>query len=88
MYIVFRTYSVSKDEEDEWQNARTLCENLGLGLAMWDTVASYNDLRAITGSSSGMFDKPAWTALLNPNSTKCDSAQNCDGKLVRPQTSK
>ena len=63
----------------------TFCDNLGLGLAMWHTTDSYDDLKSITGSSSfktGHFDKPAWTALNNANHEDCDGAQNCDGKLV------
>ena len=65
----------------------TFCDNLGLGLAMWHTTDSYDDLKSITGSSShnsktGHFDKPAWTALNNANHENCDGAQNCDGKLV------
>ena len=58
----------------------TYCDKHGLGLAMWHTDATYNDLREITGSS--IFDKPAWTALNNANGENCDGAQNCDGKLV------
>ena len=58
----------------------TYCDEHGLGLAMWHTDATYNDLREMTGSS--IFDKPAWTALNNANGENCDGAQNCDGKLV------
>ena len=80
--FAFRSYSVSKDEKDSWQDAMTFCDNLGLGLAMWDTTDSYDDLKEITDSSSysnQMFDKPAWTALNNANLEQCDG---CSGKLV------
>ena len=60
----------------------TYCDNFGLGLAMWHTDATYGDLKTMTGSSWGMFNKPAWTALNNANGENCDGAQNCDGKLV------
>ena len=60
----------------------TFCDNLGLGLAMWHTDDSYDDLKTITDDKSyshQMFDKPAWTALNNANLEQCDG---CDGKLV------
>ena len=60
----------------------TFCDNLGLGLAMWDTSDTFNDLRSITGDNSDMFDEQAWTALNNADRKNCDGAQNCDGKLV------
>ena len=60
----------------------TFCDNLGLGLAMWHTSDTFNDLRSITGDSSGMFDETAWTALNNADRKSCDGAQSCDGKLV------
>ena len=80
--VSVREYKVTKKEESKWSKAMTICEDLGLGLAMWDTNEAFKDLRTITGSSSGFFDKPAWTALNNANKKSCDGSQSCNGKLV------
>ena len=60
----------------------TFCNDVGLGLAMFHTSETFADLKKITGSGSGMFDKPAWTALNNAKKEKCDKSKKCDGKLV------
>ena len=77
-----REYKVSKTEQGKWSKAMTICENLSLGLAMWHTHEGFDDMKTITGSSNGFFDKPAWTALNNANKKSCASAQTCNGKLV------
>ena len=59
-----------------------ICENLSLGLAMWHTNDAFKDMQTITGSNNGFFNKPAWTALNNANKKSCNSAQECNGKLV------
>ena len=66
----------------------TICRNLNLGLVIWDTEETFEDMRTITGSSNGFFNKPAWTALNNADNKSCTSAQNCNGKLVTWKTSK
>ena len=60
----------------------TICKNLDLGLVIWDTEEIFEDMRTITGSDNGFFDEPAWTALNNADKKSCNSAQNCNGKLV------
>ena len=83
LQIYFRFYRVSKGVKSSWQDAMTYCDNFGLGLAMWHTADTYDDLKTMTGSKwGGWFDKPAWTALNNANGENCYSAQDCDGKLV------
>ena len=49
---------------------------------MWDSNEAYDDIREITGPGTGMFDRPAWTALNNANLKSCNGAADCDGKLV------
>lgn len=80
--VSVREYKVVKDKESKWSKAMTVCEDLGLGLVIWDTKDAFEDLRTVTGSNNGFFDKPAWTALNNPNKKNCDGSQSCDGKLV------
>ena len=56
------------------------CENLGLGLAMWDTAQGYADMKDI--ADSWQVNNGLWTALTNTNGKNCDGAQACNGKLV------
>ena len=77
-----REYKVSKSVQGKWSKAMTICKNLNLGLVIWDTEETFEDMRTITGSSNGFFDKPAWTALNNADNKSCTSAPNCNGKLV------
>ena len=76
-----RSYKISNTKPNTWALARVFCQDIGLGLAMWDTAESYDDMMDISASnavSDGM-----WTALTNTNSESCDGANACDGKLVR-----
>ena len=74
---------MSKDEKATWQNARTLCENLGLGLAMWDTAQSYEDIKYLATVS---LQSDLWTALTNEDDENCNDKDSCDNKLLWRQT--
>ena len=82
VFLSVREYKVSGKEQGKWSKAMTICEKLGLGLVMWHAKDTFEDLKTITGSSNGFFDKPAWTALNNANKESCDDSQSCNGKLV------
>ena len=49
----------------------------GMGLAMWKTKNTYEDIQDIVEE----IGEDVYTALTNPNQNKC-SNQECDGKLV------
>ena len=61
----------------------TYCQNLGLGLAMWDTAETYEDLKYLSTTAIG---EGLLTALDDPDNSKCDGKWDCDGKLVWRQT--
>ena len=76
-----RSYKVSRWQFDSWDKAMNFCQNLGLGLAIWDTTETYDDMKSI--SSKSALSWGMWTALGNTMSQSCDGANACDGKLVR-----
>ena len=63
--------------------ANTFCENLGLGLAMWDTAGSYEDLKYLATTS---IKSDLWTALTNEDNLKCNNKFECDNRLMWRQT--
>ena len=80
-----RSYKVSKWHFDSWDKAKNFCQKLGLGLAIWDTADTYDDMKRISSKSD--ITKGMWTALGNTMSQSCDGANACNGKLVRRRKS-
>ena len=59
------------------------CANHTLGLAMWDTPESYEDIKYLADTS---VNADLYTALNNDNHDTCSSRAQCDGKLLWRQT--
>ena len=80
-----RTYMLSIDDKTGDNLAYTWCEGRSLGLAMWNSEESYEDMQYITDSE----DEDFFTALNNANGEDCNTNNNqpdCDDKLVWKQT--
>ena len=60
------------------------CANHTLGLAMWDTPESYEDVKYLADHASVKAD--FYTALNNANNEACNGRDKCDGKLLWRQT--
>ena len=76
---------LSDDKEKGDGEAYAWCESRGLGLAMWNSAESYEDVSFITHSEHEDF----YTALNNENGEDCETKHNqqdCDGELVWRQT--
>ena len=63
--------------------AHSYCEGLGLGLAMWDTAQSYEDIKYLATVS---LQSDLWTALTNEDDKNCNDKDSCDNKLLWRQT--
>ena len=63
--------------------AYTFCDNRGLGLAMWDTADSYEDLKYL---ATTVIKADLWTALNNEGNAICSDKIDCDSNLIWRQT--
>ena len=63
--------------------AHSYCEGLGLGLAMWDTAQSYEDIKYL---ATVALQADFWTALTNEDDENCNDKDSCDNKLLWRQT--
>ena len=63
--------------------AYTYCHDMDMGLAMWDTADSYEDIKYL--STTGV-QADLWTALGNEDGNTCGSAWDCDNDLMWRQT--
>ena len=63
-------------------DAYDFCANHTLGLAMWDTPESYEDIKYLADIIQADF----YTALNNANHELCNTRDKCDGKLLWRQT--
>ena len=66
---------------DSYSGANRFCASQhSAGRVIWDTQEDYLDLKFIVGREGK--SRSAFTGLHNPNSAVCNSAPECDGKLV------
>ena len=63
--------------------AFSYCEDLGLGLAMWDTAQSYEDLKYLATTA---IKSDLWTALTNEDDVNCTDQSSCDNALLWRQS--
>ena len=66
---------------NKYSDAKRFCESQhSAGRVIWETQEKYLDLKYIVGREGK--DKSAFTGLHNQMASVCNSASECDGKLV------
>ena len=69
-------------DANKYSDAKRFCESQhSAGRVIWETQEKYLDLKYIVGRWPGR-DRPAFTGLHNQMASVCNSASECDGKLV------
>ena len=69
-------------DANKYSDAKRFCESQhSAGRVIWETQEEYLDLKYIVGIWPGK-DKSAFTGLHNQMASVCNSASECDGKLV------
>ena len=77
-----RAYHIS-DNTRTIPEAYTYCQDLDLGLAMWDDAESYEDMKYLSTTAA---QADLYTALNNDENEDCNNQGDCDNKLMWRQT--
>ena len=81
-----RAYHIS-DNTRTIDEAYTYCQDLDLGLAMWDDAESYEDMKYLSTTAA---QADLYTALNNDEKEDCNGCTytycRCDNKLIWRQT--